>query len=298
MGPDDDYHFAALAPAVAYNGTVNEYLVVWSGNDDKAPLANGEYEVFGQRLNAVTGMEVGANDFRISHMGPDGNPDFAAFSPAVAYNGAANEYLVVWSGDDNTAPLVNDEFEDFGQRLDAATAAPVGVNDFRLSDMGPNGNPDFAAFGPAVAYNGAANEYLIVWQGDDNTGNLVNEEYEVFGQRFAPLDPPPPPPPPPLPPPPPVSSPPPPVSSPPPQIMAAPFRGKGVGQVRVTDAATGTLRAVLTPFKGFRSRLRLQLEDVNGDGALDLIVWALVNGKRKQKVFDAVTLDPLPPGRA
>ncbi|MGH8566288.1 MAG: hypothetical protein ACREXW_20310 [Gammaproteobacteria bacterium] len=37
--------------------------------------------------------EIGANDFRISDMGPDGNVNFEAFSPAMAYNSLANEYL-------------------------------------------------------------------------------------------------------------------------------------------------------------------------------------------------------------
>jgi len=64
--------------------------------------------------------------------------------------------------------------------------------------------------------------------------------------------------------------------------------------VRVLDAATGAVRQVLTPFKGFGGRLRLQLVDVNGDGSLDLIVKATIRGKRKKKVFDAVTLAPLP----
>jgi hypothetical protein len=40
--------------------------------------------------------------------------------------------------------------------------------------MGPDGNPYFAALNPAVAYNPAGNEYLIVWFGDDNTGSLVD----------------------------------------------------------------------------------------------------------------------------
>jgi hypothetical protein len=86
--------------------------------------------------------------------------------------------------------------------------------------------------------------------------------------------------------------------APPPQIVAAAFRRNGVAKVRVLDAATGAVRAVLTPFRGFRGRLRLQLVDVNGDGALDLVVRALIHGKRKKKVFDAVTLAPLPPGPA
>ncbi len=181
------------------------------------------------------------------------------------------------------------------------TPTAVGVNDFRISFMGPDGNPNFDASNPAMVYNSRNNEYLVVWSGD-NTAPWANPEYEIFGQRIASgngalrfgqdggnefenlgqplaeLDPPPPPPPPP--------------------ILATAFRGKGVAKVRVTDAATGELRGVLTPFQGFRGRLHLQLEDVNGDGVLDLVVRALVHGKRKQRVFDAVTLAPLPPGLA
>jgi hypothetical protein len=82
--------------------------------------------------------------------------------------------------------------------------------------------------------------------------------------------------------------------APPPQVVAVAFRRKGVARVRVQDAATGAVRGVLTPFPGFAGRLRLLLRDVNGDGSLDLIVRALVLGKHKKKVYDAVTLAPLP----
>jgi cytoskeletal protein CcmA (bactofilin family) len=185
MGPDGNTAFEARVPAVAYNSSNNEYLVVWRGDDDTAPLVNNEYEIFGQRLNAATGAEVGANDFRLSDMGPDGNTAFNATFPAVAYNSANNEYLVVWYGDDDTAPLVDGELENFGQRLNAATGAEVGANDFRLSDMGPDGNSSFDAFNSAVAYNSANNECLVVWSGDDDTAPLVDDEFEIFGQRFA-----------------------------------------------------------------------------------------------------------------
>jgi hypothetical protein len=47
----------------------------------------------------------------------------------------------------------------------------------------------------------------------------------------------------------------------------------------MTDAAGG-LRAVLRPFRGFRGRLAPQPRDVNGDGAPDPAVRALVHGKR------------------
>jgi hypothetical protein len=183
MGPNSNANFGAASPAVAYNSTNNEYVVVWWGDDDTGLLANDEWEIFGQRLNAATGAEVGSNDFRLSDMGPDGNANYAAILPAVAYNSTNNVYLVVWLGDDDTAPLVDGETETFGQRLNAATGAEVGTNDFRLSDMGPDGNPNYDAGFPAVAYDSTNNEYLVVWQGDDDTAPLVDEEWEIFGQR-------------------------------------------------------------------------------------------------------------------
>ena len=137
MGPDGDANFDADFPAVAYNTTNNEYLVVWEGDDNTPPLVDDEREIFGQRVNAATGAEVGANDFRISDM----PATQIGFVPAVAYNSTNNEYLVVWRGEDTTSG----EWEVFGQRLNAATGAEVGANDFRMSDMGPDGNTNFAA---------------------------------------------------------------------------------------------------------------------------------------------------------
>ena len=57
----------------------------------------------------------------------------------------------------------------------------VGTNDFRISDMGPDGDATFGGGFPAVAYNPTANEYLVVWSGSDNTGALVTGELEIFG---------------------------------------------------------------------------------------------------------------------
>ncbi|GEM_PF-926864 len=185
MGTDGDEDFDAFNPAVAYNGTNNEYLVVWQGDDDAGSLVDNEVEIYGQRINAATGAAVGTNDFRISDMGAtDGNTAYRAQHPAVAYNSTNNEYLVVWAGDDDSAPLVNDEFEIFGQRINAATGAAVGTNDFRISDMGPDGNTAYGAQHPAVAYNSTNDQYLVVWAGDDNSGALVNEEFEIYGQRI------------------------------------------------------------------------------------------------------------------
>jgi hypothetical protein len=69
----------------------------------------------------------------------------------------------------------------------AGAAFPVTIDpeirgyDLRISDMGGTGDPDYDAFWPAVAYNSTNNECLVVWDGDDNTGGLVDEEFEIFG---------------------------------------------------------------------------------------------------------------------
>src|SRR6185436_3122147 len=103
----------------------NQYLVVWHGED----TTDNEFEIFGQRLD-VAGAAVGANDFRISEVGAERG--FIAQDSAVAYNSTDNEYLVVWSGEEN-----ENEFEIYGQRINASTGAEVGANDIRISDMGP-----------------------------------------------------------------------------------------------------------------------------------------------------------------
>lgn len=182
MGGTGDAAFDAADPAVAYNSVDNEYLVVWSADDTTGALVDGEKEIFGQRLTA-TGAGVGSNDFRISDMGPDGDTVYYAENPKVAFNSLDNQYLVVWEGADNTAPLVAGEREIFGQRLTAAGAG-AGANDFRISDMGPNGNNPYQAIHPAVAFSGTANQYLVVWHGDDNIIPLIEGDLEIFGQTL------------------------------------------------------------------------------------------------------------------
>jgi hypothetical protein len=51
--------------------------------------------------------------------------------------------------------------------------------------MGPDDGQGFDAFSPSVVYAGQTNQALVVWQGDDNTGGLVEGEFEIFGQRVA-----------------------------------------------------------------------------------------------------------------
>ena len=239
MGSYTDPDYDALNPAVAYNSQDNQYLVVWSGSDDIV----GEYEIWGQRVNAATGSQIGADfqisfmgpaddpaydaenpdvaynsqaneylvvwsadhyadgDFeiwgrlvdadgtllgsmvRVSFMGPGVDPDYDASNPAVTYNSTENQYLVVWEGDHDIAPLVNNELEIWARRL-SATAEYVDADIRRMSDMGGSGDPNYDARDPDVAYNSTNNQYLIVWEGDDTATGLVNDEFEIWGQRL------------------------------------------------------------------------------------------------------------------
>ena len=175
MGPYTNPDYDALAPAVAYNSTNNQYLVVWSGSDDVV----GEYEIWGQRVNAATGAQIGA-DFQISFIGTPDDPDFDANTPDVAYNSSNNEYLVVWSGDHYAAG----DFEIFARRVNAATGELLGSM-VRVSVMGPTVDANYDAYSPAVVYNSTENQYLVIWYGDDDSGSLVDNEFEIWGKRLS-----------------------------------------------------------------------------------------------------------------
>jgi hypothetical protein len=182
MGPDGDFLFAAQEPAVAWASGPNEYLVTWWGDDDTPPLVGGEDEIFAQRLAGATGAEVGANDFRVSDMGPDGSTAYDAAHPTIDYAPPVDEYLVCWQGDDDSGDLVDGEDEIFCQRLAAASGTEVGANDDRVSAMGPDGEASYDATRPWVSYSALADRYWVVWYADDDVGGVVDGELELFGQ--------------------------------------------------------------------------------------------------------------------
>ena len=77
----------------------------WSGGatDLDAGTADGELEIYGQRLDGTTAAELGTNDFRISAIGPAGNTDWFAFGPGIAHNPDDDEYLVVWTATESAS---------------------------------------------------------------------------------------------------------------------------------------------------------------------------------------------------
>jgi hypothetical protein len=175
MGNSDaDPAYRADRPAVAFNMTSNQYLVVWRGDDEST--GDDAIEIFGQLLTAA-GAETGVNDFRISDMGPAGNTSFHGLDPDVAWNSQTNEWLVVWQGDETT----DNDTEIWAQRL-ASNGTAVGIDDFALSNMGPAASNLYWALEAAIAWGNG--KYLVVWRADDDTGALVDDEWEVYGQFY------------------------------------------------------------------------------------------------------------------
>ena len=175
-----DLEHGAKHPRVAYNTIDNQYLAVWQGTDGD-DQNSAEWEIYGQRLDDRA-LQIGLDDFQISTMGIPGNPDYDAWKPAVTFNHRNRRYLVVWYGDDQRSGLADEEWEIFGQYLTWG-GSQIAPFDFRISDLGPNGDLNYQAFNPAASYNPTQNEFLVVFMGDDDQGGLSNDEFYLFGQR-------------------------------------------------------------------------------------------------------------------
>jgi hypothetical protein len=191
-------------PAVAYNADRNEYLVAWPSTTPQ------DTEIRAQRI-AASGEETGRDDVQISAMGPVGAPAYAtAVDVGVGYSPTSRQYVVTWIGDDTENGLVDNELEVFAQSLDE-DLGELGSDDVPVSSMGPDGSTQYGVrlremlTGP-VSWDSRQDQFLVVYEGDDDTPPLVDDEIEVFGRRFSPYHapagppgpetPPPPPPPP------------------------------------------------------------------------------------------------------
>lgn len=128
MGPDSSTAFGPARADVGFNPNAHELFMVWHSDDDTPPLVDNELEVFGQRISGSSGAEVGDNDFRISHDGPDGNTAYSATRPALGYNAAVCQYLVAWHA--GAPSSSTEEWDVYGNFVDAPcppvnTAAPA-----------------------------------------------------------------------------------------------------------------------------------------------------------------------------
>jgi hypothetical protein len=157
--------------AVAWNATDDEYLVVW---EDQRELDLLTSEVYARRVGA-DGTPLGTD---IQLTGP--GSVLSVGQPAVAWNGARNEYLVVWS-DFRTCATGGPGSNIWGRRVGSGGNL-IGRN-LRISG-GPANEVD-----PAVAWNADADEYLVVWE-DDRHGPWEGapppvDGWEVYGRRLA-----------------------------------------------------------------------------------------------------------------
>ena len=150
-------------PAVVWNATDNEYLVVWQDRRNFDPRG---IDIYG-RLVGADGVPIGS-DLRISGLLSQNE-----MSPALAWNATENEYLVVWADTRNWLTRGNDIY---GRRVgsDGARLGP----DFRITGNGGTGEEGR----PAVVWNGTG--YLVAWEdgrreatrGTDIYGRLVGAD--------------------------------------------------------------------------------------------------------------------------
>ena len=131
-------------------------------------------------VNGATGALIGWQ-YRYSVMSPDGNDNYDAKSPAVAYNSLNNEFAIVWWADSEAGDLVNDEYEIWARRVFGGGGGAIG-SQIRISDMGDLGNANYDARSPDIAYNSSNNQYLVVWESDETIPVFQDDDYEIWGQ--------------------------------------------------------------------------------------------------------------------
>ncbi len=147
-----------LAPAIAYNSVRDEYLVVW-----EYEYASNDHDLYAQRVSgagSLTGSQIAVS-----------LPIAYDSSPAVAYNAAADEYLIVWVRRMGADEFVHGDL--YAQRIagDGALAGgPFAIAASSLDEANP-----------VAAFGSAAGQYLVTWQAKQaDTG-----EYDILAQRVA-----------------------------------------------------------------------------------------------------------------
>jgi hypothetical protein len=137
-------------PAVAYNSTNTEFLVVWQ--DERA----GNWDIWGQRVD-LDGTFLGGSFAICSNVSDQLLPD-------VAYNLNTNQYLVVWEDRRTDADI-------YGQRVNANGTLDGG--EVPIAGAGAT-----ARRRPRMAFNPISGEYLVVY-----TYELGASNHDIRGRR-------------------------------------------------------------------------------------------------------------------
>ena len=158
-GPND-----RVQPAVAYNATNDEYLVVWmqeTGTDTNV------YEIYGRVIAWNNSYQKAEKRF-ITY------PNRSFYGPRVAWNSIRNEYMVVWNAFDTTISFPPGVPNDIAGARAPGDWSTIYVSNILTQADGPH-QVD-------ITYNVAMNEYLIAFvvvhleavSGNDIYGLRVN----------------------------------------------------------------------------------------------------------------------------
>ncbi len=154
------------APAVAYNPTSGEFLVVWEAHSmvaayQAALASTGVAEIHGQRLSD-TGSLVGPV------LTLSAAPAWQS-SPEVAFSTGSGRYLVVWgSGAGIRGRLVDASGTTRGGEITVASALAGTQSQ------------------PALAYNAALDQFLVVWKDTRNSTPTISDA-DIFVQGISTL---------------------------------------------------------------------------------------------------------------
>jgi FlgD Ig-like domain len=161
-------------PAVTFNKTTGEYLVVWSSD----VLIPDQFRIHGQRLR-YDGAKLGNPDFLISTMDHLNASAHDAYAPDVASLETEPGYLVVWTAHNYHDSEADGTLQIYGQHLASTDATLVGGEMHVSSDVWTGAHD---ALSPEIVANNTSGEYLVVYElSYEDTGYYP----EILGRRVS-----------------------------------------------------------------------------------------------------------------
>ena len=152
-------------PQVTAVGTSGEFVVVWRGHENSV---EHDYSIFVQRFD-TNKAKIGSAVKLEAISKTDGNDQ----SPQITAVGTSGEYVVVWSGQDDSSPIA--DYSIFVQKFNAN--GTTSGSSTQLEAIGKTDGKDAA---PQVTAVGTSGEYVVVWAGEDGSGG----DTSIFVQKF------------------------------------------------------------------------------------------------------------------
>jgi hypothetical protein len=149
-----------MASVIAYNNVRDEFLVVWEDH------YVSEVAIYAQRVDG-NGYDLLGGAIQVAHYAT-----YPSVQPAVAYSPAQDKYLVVYSYDSKPTITPFTDYEINGQPVN-------GDGTITETGFSIDGNSNHQRR-PAVAYNSANNEFLVVWDEEQGSGGWL----DLWGQRI------------------------------------------------------------------------------------------------------------------